>query len=274
MGKFDGILFCTDLDGTLYRNDHTVSQENLDAIEYFKSEGGLFTFITGRVPLTSHEICRMIKPNAPFGCVNGGGIYDPQKQGFLWMKALPAEAMSLVEYIADQLPDVGIQVNTEKQIYFHTYDAAMQWFCDITGVSPTMRRCSEVTEPVLKVIFASTEENKLNAVAEMLNDHPLADRFAFVRSEQTLYELLPKGVNKGTALKRMAQLLGIDMRRTVAVGDYENDVSMLKTAGIGYAVANARPAAKAVADRFTVSNEEHAIAAIVTELEQGILDRA
>ena len=50
MGKFSGILLCTDLDGTLYRNDKTVSDENLDAIEYFKNKGGLFTFITGRVP--------------------------------------------------------------------------------------------------------------------------------------------------------------------------------------------------------------------------------
>ena len=40
MGKFDGILICTDLDGTLYRNDKTVSDENREAIKYFKSEGG------------------------------------------------------------------------------------------------------------------------------------------------------------------------------------------------------------------------------------------
>ena len=50
MGKFDGILICTDLDGTLYRNDKTVSKENREAIEYFKNEGGYFTFITGRMP--------------------------------------------------------------------------------------------------------------------------------------------------------------------------------------------------------------------------------
>ena len=50
MGKFDNILICTDLDGTLFRNDKSISQRNVDAIEYFKSEGGYFTFITGRMP--------------------------------------------------------------------------------------------------------------------------------------------------------------------------------------------------------------------------------
>ena len=65
MGRFDGVLFCTDLDGTVLTSEKTVSKENHDAIEYFKSEGGYFTFITGRMPCTSAKICEMLNPNAP-----------------------------------------------------------------------------------------------------------------------------------------------------------------------------------------------------------------
>ena len=79
MKKFDGILLCTDLDGTLLRNDKSISQENLDAIEYFKSEGGYFTFITGRMPCFSEEIYQVVRPNAPIGCINGGGVYDYER---------------------------------------------------------------------------------------------------------------------------------------------------------------------------------------------------
>ncbi|MBQ3226919.1 MAG: HAD hydrolase family protein, partial [Clostridia bacterium] len=50
MGKFDGVLICTDLDGTLLKKDKTISEENLKAIEYFKREGGFFTIVTGRMP--------------------------------------------------------------------------------------------------------------------------------------------------------------------------------------------------------------------------------
>ena len=50
MKKFDGILICTDLDGTILDDNKNISAENLDAIEYFKSEGGLFNFVTGRMP--------------------------------------------------------------------------------------------------------------------------------------------------------------------------------------------------------------------------------
>ena len=267
MGKFDGMLFCTDLDGTLYNSDTQVSQENLDAIAYFKAEGGLFTFITGRVPMTSASICRTIEPNAPYGCVNGGGIYDPVKDAFLWHATLSDEAIELMEYIDERLPEIGIQVNSVKDIYFSKDNVAMDWFRKVTGMPPNMRDYHDIPEPMLKVLFAHLEDDKIDAVARLLAEHPKSKQYDFIRSEKVLYELLPKGCSKGAVLGKMAELLGIDMSNTVAVGDYENDVSMVKAAGIGYAVANARPAVKAVADRITVSNDEHAIAAIVKELD-------
>ena len=76
MKKFEGILFCTDLDGTLFDDNKTISKENLDAIEYFKSEGGLFTFITGRPPRITDDIYKAVQPNAPYGCNNGGGTAE------------------------------------------------------------------------------------------------------------------------------------------------------------------------------------------------------
>jgi len=77
-------------------------------------------------------------------------------------------------------------------------------------------------------------------------------------------------VSKGKLLEKLALLLHIDMARTVAVGDYFNDISMLRAAGRGYAVANAVEEAKAAADYVTVSNNEHAIAAIVEHLESSL----
>ena len=49
------------------------------AIEYFKAEGGYFTFITGRMPFYVSYAVENVKPNVPIGCVNGGGVYDFQK---------------------------------------------------------------------------------------------------------------------------------------------------------------------------------------------------
>lgn len=269
MNKFEGILFCTDLDGTLIDSDHRVSAENRDAIAYFQSEGGLFTFVTGRPPVIAGDIWQLVRPNAPFGCFNGAGIYDQQKGEYRWSTPLPAAAMELAAFVDEQLPDVGFQLNCAHDIYFCKENEAMEQFRRVTGYPHNVRHYNDVDEPSYKVVFGHTDDGRITDLAAALNSHPLASQVGFIRSELTLYEILPKGVSKGTVLEKMAQLLNIDPARTIAVGDYDNDVSMLRQAGVGYAVANACPAAKAAADRMTVDNDHHAIAAIVEALDRG-----
>lgn len=269
MKKFEGVLFCTDLDGTLYSNDKTVSKENLDAIAYFQSEGGLFTFITGRVPMTSRHICETIRPNAPFGCINGGGIYDPVAQKYLFSTDLPRDVLELVREVDRRLPDVGIQLNTEQTVWFCKMNSTMERFHLRTGLPRMICGYEEVTSPIQKIVFGHDEEETVEALAELLNSHPLAAHFDFIRSERTLYEILPKGVSKGNLLCKLAESLGIDMAKTIAVGDYFNDISMIRAAGLGFAVANAVEDARSVADYVTVSNNESAIAAIIDGLDRG-----
>lgn len=270
MKKFEGLLFCTDLDGTLYTSDKTVSKQNLDAIEYFKSEGGLFTFITGRVPKTAEDICAVIKPNAPYGCINGGGIYDFAADRYLWTKTLPREALDLVRVVDMQMPDMGIQLNTEKEVYFNKDNSAMEYFREVTGLPNVACHYEDVIDPILKVVFGHADVARIEALADLLSDQPSATDFDFIRSERNLYEILPKGASKGDLLGKMAELFGIDPHKTIAVGDYNNDVSMLRQAGVSFAVENAVPEVKAAADHITVSNDEHAIAAIIDGLDRGI----
>ena len=270
MKKFEGMLFCTDLDGTLYSSDKTVSKKNLDAIEYFKAEGGLFTFITGRVPKTSVEICNTIKPNASYGCINGGGIYDPFQEKYLWTNRLPGDVLELVRYVAENLPEIGIQFNTETEIYFYKDNLTMQHFRQITGAANISYSDEKQCEPLLKIVFGHPESEQINALKELLHRHPKAQSYDFIRSEHSLYEILPKGVSKGGALIKLADLLGISIDKTIAVGDYNNDISMLQRSGLSFAVSNAVDEAKAAAKHITVSNNEHAIAAIIDGLDRGI----
>ena len=271
MKKFENILFCTDLDGTLIPDGKTISKENLDAIEYFKSEGGLFTFITGRMPDASRDVYERLNPNIPFGCINGGGLYDHRKQEFLWMASLPPEAMELVAHIDREMPDVGIQLNTAKHIYFNKDNSAMIHFRNITGLPNITCHFSEVKEPVAKVIFADDDEEKLLLTEKLLHEHPIADKVDFIRSEYTLYEILPKGISKATALHNLVKLLDLDIRRTITIGDYDNDITMIRDAGLGIAVENASDNAKSAADHITVDVTEHAIAKVVDDLDKGVL---
>ena len=269
MKKFEGILICTDLDGTLLREDKSISKENLQAIEHFKSQGGIFTFITGRMPYFVTNICEAIKPNAPFGCINGGGLYDYSADAYVWHQTLPREAFELVEYAMQMLPSLGYHVNTFKRTYFIAENSSMAEFRRLTGLPNLVCGYRDIDEPIAKVVFGDEDVAVIERLDALLHAHPLADCFDFIRSEKTLYEILPKGMHKGVALQKMCEHLGISMEKTVAVGDYNNDVGMLREAKCGVAVANATAEAKAVADYVTVSNEEHAIAKIIRDIEEG-----
>ena len=269
MRKFDGILICTDLDGTLYKNDKTISAENKEAIEYFKREGGRFTFITGRLPYYSVDAYNAVRPNVPYGCINGGGIYDGEKQSYVWTMDTPHEALELVRYIDEHIPDVGIQICGFYKTYFAKDNSATVRFRNRTGVPYCACDYNNFTEPLAKIILCSEDEEKILRIKSLLEGHKDYCKFDFIRSERTLFEILPKGVNKGLVVKKLADYLNIDIKSTIAVGDYDNDVSMLREAGCGIAVANASPVALAAADAVTVSNEEHAIARIIADLESG-----
>ena len=269
MGKFEGILFCTDLDGTLLRSDKSVSRENLEAIEYFKSEGGRFTFVTGRMPFYVGDIFCVVHPNAPIGCVNGGGIYDFDSSRYVWCEELARGAFDLVDAVDAEIPGMGIQISTFHHAYFSRDNSAMQHFREVTNLPNLSTHWYDVDEPVAKVIFGDTDESRLVRVMEILAAHPLAKDYGFIRSERTLYEILPKGINKGSCLYGIAEAVGTDIAHTVAIGDYDNDIEMIRKAGVGVAVANARESVKAVADYVTVSNEEHAIARVIADIEAG-----
>lgn len=271
MGKFEGTLICTDLDGTLFRADKSISRENLDAIEYFKSEGGIFTFITGRVPFTSTAAHEAIKPNAPIGCLNGGAIYDFAAGDYVWRREFSRDGLELVEFATKRLPHIGAQINTFHNLYFVNENEAMALFRKVTGYPNKVCGLWEIDEPLAKVVFGDTSPDNIQELSEVLKEHPRYGEYDYIRSEKTLYEILPKGTSKGDVFPRLCKYLGIDPAHSVAVGDYDNDASMLRAAGVGVAVANATRAALDAADYVTVSNEEHAIARIISDIENNSL---
>ena len=272
MKKFDGILFCTDLDGTILKSDRTISKENLDAIEYFKSEGGKFTFITGRMPFFASQFYDIIRPNAPVGCINGGGLYDYKKGEYIQTTELSKKVFELIDVIYDNFPNIGIQVNTFHKVYFYRDNQAMQDFRKLTRLPDLVKHYREVTEPIAKIVFVSNNDAELLATQKMLEEHPLAEDFTFVRAEKTLFEILPRKMGKHRALEALAEAFS-NITKTIAIGDYNNDITMLKAANLGIAVANATPDTKKVADLVTVSNEEHAIARVIEDLSNGNLSK-
>jgi len=87
-----------------------------------------------------------------------------------------------------------------------------------------------------------------------------------VRTAPFYMEVIPAHINKGVGLLKACEAIGIDPSETVAFGDSENDIEMLRIAGIGIAMANADQKVKNAADRVTLSNNDNGIAAALRNL--------
>ena len=268
MGRFSGALVLSDLDGTLLNSQARISQETLEAIEEYTNEGGIFTFVTGRVPFALKEITDQYFPRVPIGCINGAGIYDLSRGEYLWQVSMGADTPQLVAYLREHLPDVGLEI---CGFHYNRYERAnrmIEMHMRAQGLSPEICTYEDFGAPVSK-LFLCDEPERLPHIIEVMEGFPLKDRFEFVSSNQYNYELLPKGASKGDLALRIANLLGISHDRVFAVGDNENDISMIKAAKVGFAVANATPNAKAAADVVLESdNDHHAVAEMLYRLPQ------
>ena len=268
MGKFDGILLCTDLDDTLLTTDKKISEENARAIEYFKSEGGFFTFATGRVPHGARLMLEFVKPNAPMICFNGGAIYDFNNDKILWSRNLDKDAVKVVEFVDKNIPHAGIEICTAEKIYFSKVNRLVEEHKVWEQLPDNDLDYRDVEEDWKKVILM-VEENEIWHLRETLAKAPFFDDYSFTQSSPWYYELLPKDASKGDGLLHLADLLGVDRKRTIGVGDNENDIMLVKMAGKGVAVANAVDEVKAVADFITVDHNSHAIAEVIKDIENG-----
>ncbi len=262
MGKFDGILLCTDFDCT-FADRTVVSRENCEAVQYFQENGGRFTVVSGRHTafLREHQIGFCV--NAPLVGYNGALIVDEQTDRVLYQGGRSdLTALLLVRPLWERDERIS-------KIVLH----------DVTGHAATLYRtpCEKedavpdfdallacAKPPIYNVLCVSEQESDAIAVEHELNECSNGD-FIACRSWRFGVELICTHDQKGSAAQRLKHLL--DAKLLVTVGDFENDVSMLRAADISYAVANATPNAKKAATRQTVSYTEHAIAAIVAELE-------
>ena len=268
MGKFDGILICTDLDDTLLTADKRVSDENIRAIKRFMSEGGLFTFATGRMPQGARVILRYIRPNAPIICANGAAIYDFRDEKYLWMRKLDETALKAVEHVIERVPQCGIVIGCENGVYFPRVTHITEEHKMLESFPDNYVDLYDIDEQWFKVIFM-TEEDEVDTVRQVIDESPYADKFEYMRSSPWYYELLPKGSTKGSALPRLADILGIDRKGTIGMGDNENDMTLITGSGIGIAVANAIEPIRAAASYITVDNESHALARVIDDIENG-----
>ena len=250
MGKFDGILIATDLDHTL-ANGADVAKENIEAIRYFQKEGGLFTIATGRyISHIEEHFSKDIVPNCSILTVNGNVVCDEKTHEPTVLSELDRELTSeILSYSYEK---------GEKDILF----------VNVCDWNESYKYEGKVTNDTCKCVFVmETEEGAIK-----LRDD-LKEKFGHLinveRSWPVGVEIYAKDGGKGKALDYLRRSGKYPINTIICAGDYENDISMLEYADIGFAVKNATDEAKAAADIVCDATcEEGAIAWIINKLDK------
>ncbi len=261
MGKFDGILLCSDFDMTMGKGG-IVTDGNCAAIRYFQENGGRFTIISGRNPHFLKEHQSGFRVNAPLVGYNGALILDENTCEVLYSGGRQDMlALDLAERLWNRVPFV-------RRVVMH--DATTRSLaCHREEQEGCVRTIDELRAtcvmPLYNVLCTAQTPEETEQLLYLLRDMAPAG-FEIARSWSAGVEIICLEDRKGPAALRLKNMLGAKL--LVTAGDFENDISMLEMGDISYAVENALPHVKAAAKRQTVHYTQHAIAAIVAELEK------
>lgn len=262
---FEGVLLVSDMDGTLITRDFSVPERNIEAIDRFIEKGGRFTLATGRSAASAGKYITKVKINAPSILSNGSSIYDLSGGKILWNTALPMSVGPLVETVIERFPDVGVELYIDEQIYIVNRNKWTERHIINEGFSYVETSLKDAPHGWQKVLFAC-ENERLCEIDDYIRSLKV-DICDFVFSSLNYYEALPKGVSKGTALKKLAEMLGIEYKNTVGIGDYYNDATLVKMAGIGVTVEGAPQELVDAAQFVTGPCENGAVADLIEYLE-------
>ena len=129
-------------------------------------------------------------------------------------------------------------------------------FSDITNIS--LKEAKNGKHKIIKIMFLGNPN--IMADFQKENENILKDKYSSVLSQPYVYEILPKGNNKGTGLKKLAKKLGINQEEIMAIGDGNNDIEMFEYANYSVAMENGTELAKKAAKYQTDSNENDGVA--------------
>ncbi len=264
------ILF-TDLDGTLLKDDRTVSDKNRDAIQRMLAAGHYVVVATGRPVKAGYEVVKRLGLTMP-GCYmlafNGAVLYDCAAERVEMERTVP---MEYVKYLFEEAKKYGIHIQTYTHSYLLTEceNEEVEFYNRTTGMP---YRLVENVFDVLekepnKVLLASLHETeKLHKFQEEHAEWAKDKCNSFFSCREYL-EYCPKDTDKGSGIRYVSEFLNVDIANTYAAGDENNDVSMIKAAGTGIAVRNAIEEVKQIADCITENDNNHdAIAEIIDKL--------
>jgi len=259
-------IVASDLDGTLLGTDQRVSCENLEAIEKMHSLGVEFVPATGRalgeIPyeiMNSSDIRYIITSD-------GAAVWDKTAEKYMVKNYMPAD---VVRFVVDTVNKYTSCILVhENGITYYDAEKQKSNIFDTCHIDSYFRSIIEARAypkashydfmmksdavEMFCIFFES-----LDALNECRRLFVESGKLSVAQSAPYNLEICFSGAGKANALRELADIIGIDISDTIAVGDSTNDSAIVKAAGLGLAMENACADLKAIADKVICNNSEH-----------------
>lgn len=256
-------IFC-DLDGTLLKTGSKLSEHTKKVIKEYVSRGGLFIINTGRMDMSSREFAEeleTLRQSISIVSLQGSMIMD--NDGKILHRAMVdnATAIKIVKRLE------------EKGVYVHAYDEDVVLIKEFDKISLDYQKICKVNLKVVGKLSTYLEKTGID-VFKILSVIPANESEAYMKefdeigiqgvnhfmASSTYFEFASVKAGKENGMKKACEMLGLNTDDVMAFGDNGNDVGMIRDAGFGVAVANARDEAKAVAKYVCESNNDDGVA--------------
>jgi hypothetical protein len=253
--RFD--LIAIDVDGTLLDEKHRLTPAVIEAVREAAACGAEIVLATGRGPSNSIPLLEEIGLAGTLITHNGAATVETEGRKVLHSHSIPPETMErYIVYCREN--GVHFDLNTAFDLYIESITPEAEEMYGHYRIEPIRRLPEHPLPPDLVKFTAFGSKELMDRVQREWEawDSPLRR----IRSGDWFIDVQQAGVSKGKALERLASLRGIDRSRIMAVGNYYNDIDMLRFAGLGVAMGNSPDEVKRAADAVTLTNDEDGVA--------------
>lgn len=268
MQKINYGLIISDFDGTLVREDGTISQKNKRAIKKYTQDGGHFAVSTGRLHYGILPRVKELGLNGVVSCCQGAVIIDIASGKPILDGKLSYET-TLRACLEMEKLGLHIHLYDFDCYYSNMDDQALKWYENAVRVKakvvtdkPLSKLVEEQKICAYKLMAMVAPEENAKIINTLSKTH--YEDACITKSAEVLVEIINNKYSKGTAVQFLSDYYKVPLEKTVGIGDQMNDIPMIERAGLGVAVQNADDGLKQVADLVCeYTNEEDAVASVI-----------
>lgn len=259
-------LLVLDLDGTLTNSQKAITEHTRNTLIEAQKRGLKIVLASGRPTYGVAPLANALELNKYEGYIlsyNGGEIIDWKTNEVMYKNVLDPEVLP---YLYQCTKDNNFAIVTYENEYVLTEHPDDEYvlkeaLLNVMKIKKVDNFLKAIHHPIAKCLIVG-DPTRLAVLEKEMYNH-LKDRMGVFRSEPYFLELVPKGIDKAQSLAVLLKEIGMTKDEMIAVGDGFNDLSMIKYAGLGVAMANAQPVVRENADYITLSNDEDGVAAVV-----------